>query len=149
MCSAYDVIAPEIESKESTGLPQGDQGQEWLFDLTLIALSQVPGCPERTQIRSLMDEALVLRLGDDVSHAIKDTLAYAPNSIARHAIFFDPPAHPVWLEYASDPLTNGDPNHGILIAKNPSEPLQSVGFVVSKDKDGNIHLSYAFLHWTS
>lgn len=149
MCSAYDVITPEIETKKSTGVPQGNQGENWLFDLTLIALGQVPGCPERAQIRSLMDEALAFRLGDDVSRAIKNTLAYAPNSIAHHADYFDPPNHPVWLEYTSDPTTNDDPNQGILIAKNPSEPLQSVGFVVSKDKDGNIHLGYAILHWNA
>jgi len=149
MCSAYDVVTPEIESKKSTAFPQGVQGEDWLFDLTLIALSQVPGCPERAQIRSLMDEALVLRLGDDVSRAIKDTLAYAPNSIAHHADYFAPPNHPVWLEYSSDPTPNNDPNQGILIVKNPSQPLQSVGFVVSKDKDGNIHLGYAILHWNA
>jgi hypothetical protein len=149
MCSAYDVVTPEIESKASTGLRNDGKDDDWLFDLTLIALTQVPGCPERTQIRSLMDEALVLRLGDDVSRAIKHTLAFAPNSIARHADCFDPPTHPVWLEYASDPQTNGDPNQGILIAKNPSYSLQSVGFVVSKDKEGNIHLSYAVLHWNA
>lgn len=157
-----------MNSETAAEKPSSRSGREssaaalrrWLADDVSGAMASVPGSPERSQIVELIASAERIYLEPDLCLAAAQTVFRAPGTIERNLGRLS--LHQIgalWIEYPhrarltvaqgqTGPVHGARPEAvGCLIAADPENLDHVATFVCWKLPNGEIHHSYALLHW--